>query len=398
MTRKTISPDVRKLLSAQVPADVADWLDFVAIGALLAFVWQVDPFVFAVLAVSFGLPYLVVGPVAGALVDRTNINRVLILSNLGRGMMTAALFAAPNWQVLMVLIALRGAVDTFYTPAKQAAIQALAEPDQRMRANGLSHAINQASKIAAPALGGGLLIWFTPQSIFLLNALISVLAAVMLIRLPQVPRPARAQDDQAGIRADIKAGLQEVRSSPILRAAFVMMGAGYFAMFFYDTLIAPLTRDLGFSQTILGAALAGVGAGGVLGALTLGTYETRIRPFVQIAAGAGIAAVMIVTLGVAEVNGQALHVISFVGVFAVLGFASAMSVVPFRTILQNAVAPERIGRVTALSEAINTIALLSAPFIGAAIASAFSIGAAFICGGCVMGLVALRGWMLRDHC
>ncbi|MEO0931262.1 MAG: hypothetical protein AAFY14_11535, partial [Pseudomonadota bacterium] len=68
---------------------------------------------------------------------------------------------------------------------------------------------------------------------------------------------------------------------------------------------------------------------------------------------------------------------------------------PFRTIIQNNVSSARIGRVTALSEAVNTVALLTAPFIGAAIASAFSIGASFICGGVVMLLVAIRAMQLR---
>ena len=349
------------------------------------------------LAVSFGLPYLIVGPFAGVLVDRTCIKRVLILSNLGRAAMTAALFLAPDWQVLMIFIALRGAVDTFYTPAKQAAIQALAEPAQRMRANGFSHAINQASKIAAPALGGALLIWLTPQSIFLLNGLVSVVAALMLIPLAQIPRAAPQEDDTPGMMASIRSGLREVSAKPILRAALIMMGAGYFAMFFYDTLIAPLTRDLGFSQTLLGLVLASVGAGGVLGALALGARETRVRPFVLVASGSGIGAIMVIALGLSDILDITLGTVSFIALFAVLGLTSAMAVVPFRTVLQNAVTPERMGRVTALSEAINTVALLTAPFIGAAIASVFSIGAAFVCGGCLLLAVAARAWTLRDH-
>lgn len=397
MIRKPLSRDVRKLLIAQIPADFADWLDFVAIGALLAFVWQVDTVVFAVLAVSFGLPYLSVGPFAGVLVDRANINRVLILSNLGRALMTAALFLAPNWQMLMVFIALRGAVDTFYTPAKQAAIQALTDPDQRMRSNGFSHAINQASKIVAPALGGALLIWLMPQTIFLLNAFVSLIAALMLIPLAQIPQAERQRDEAPSMWASMRIGLGEVSAKLVLRAALVMMGAGYFAMFFYDTLIAPLTRELGFSQTVLGLALAAVGTGGVLGALAMGARDIKVRSFILIAIGSAVGGMMVVLLGLTEVRCVTLPLTGFLALFGVLGLASAISVVPFRTVLQNTVAPDRMGRVTALSEAINTIALVTAPFIGAAIASVFSIGAAFVCGGIVLLMVAWRAWLLRDQ-
>ncbi|WP_341365536.1 MFS transporter [Yoonia sp. BS5-3] len=387
------SPALRQLLVAQVPADFADWLDFVAIGALLAFVWQLESFVFAVLAISLGLPYLLIGPVAGVLVDRADINRILIFSNLGRGLMTAALFWAPDWGAVMICVALRSLCDTFYSPAKQAALQSLTTPSQRMRANGLSHAINQASKIVAPALGGGLLIWLAPQSVFLINAAASGVAVLMVMWLSPIPRPPQAST--AGIGADIWAGLQEVRQNRILRAALLMMGAGYFAMFFYDTLIAPLTRDLGFSQTFLGLALAAVGGGGVLGAALLGARNFGIRPFALISLGAGISGAMVLALGMVEVNSTPINAFIFVLFFAVLGFASTTVVVPFRTILQDTVTPARIGRVIALSEALNTGALLIAPFIGAWIASVYSVGAAFICGGIVMICVAIGAWALR---
>ena len=48
------------------------------------------------------------------------------------------------------------------------------------------------------------------------------------------------------------------------------MAAGFWAMFLYDSLIAPLVAGLGFDETELGLILAAVGAGGVLGALGSG--------------------------------------------------------------------------------------------------------------------------------
>jgi len=171
-----------------------------------------------------------------------------------------------------------------------------------------------------------------------------------------------------------------------------MMGIGYFVMFFYDTLIAPLTRDLGFSETSLGLSLAAVGAGSVLGALALG--ETKY-PFRWIAAGAGIASLLTIALGAAEVWGMLITLPVYLCLFFGLGIASAINLVPFRTLIQTHTAPDRIGRVTALSEAINTIALLTAPFLGAAIAAATSFGMAFICGGALMLVVALRALTLQ---
>ncbi|MEJ6403531.1 MFS transporter [Yoonia sp. 2307UL14-13] len=386
--------ELRRLLIAQVPADFSDWLDFVAIGALLAYVWVVPTYAYAVLGVAFGLPYLLVGLFAGAIVDRMSLNRVLVLSNLGRGVFTGALFFAPNWPVLMVLIALRTGVDTFFTPAKQGAIQALTDETTRMRANGRSHAINQASKIVAPALGGGLLIIMAPGQIFLLNALVSVIAAIMVWRLHPIARPPADDEDEPGMMQSIRTGLREIGAKPILKAALIMMGAGYFAMFFYDMLIVPLTRDFGFSETILGVTLAFVGAGGVLGSLMLGETE---RPFLWIAAGAGIGGSLSIVLGLFEATGTSMPLLLYLSIFFVLGITSAMGLVPYRTLIQNHVPSNRIGRVTAMSEAINTSAILVAPFLGAALASVTSFGVAFMGGGLMFLMLAGRALMLRDQ-
>lgn len=54
-------PRLRRLLAAQVPADLADWLDLVALGTLLAFHWQLGPTALAGLTLPITLPYVVLG-------------------------------------------------------------------------------------------------------------------------------------------------------------------------------------------------------------------------------------------------------------------------------------------------------------------------------------------------
>lgn len=382
------SPGVPTLLASQVPADFADWLDYVAVATLLAFVWEAPTIAFAAFAVCLGAPYLLVGPLAGALVDRLPVRAVLIGSNLGRAAATASLALAPDWPVLVSLVFLRGSVDAFYTPAKQAVIQALVPEERRMAVNAASHGVNQTSKIAAPALGGAALLVLEPAEVFLANAALSLLAAGMLARLVPVPRP---DGPSAGVAAGIAEGLRTVLGIPPLRRALGLMAGGFFAMFLYDTLIAPLTRDLGFSQATLGLALACVGAGGVAASAVLTVREGP--PFFLVGASALLSAACIGTLGAAEITGPWLPRAAFLGLFACIGAASAATVVPIRTVIQRETPPDRIARVAALSEAANTVALLSAPFLGAALAAATSVGAAFLAGACVllfMAILALR--------
>ena len=84
----------------------------------------------------------------------------------------------------------------------------------------------------------------------------------------------------------------------------------------------------------------------------------------------------------------------FLSVFFGLGIASAMSAVPMRVVLQNTVPETRMGAVTALGEALNTLALLTAPFAGALLFKLYSVGAPFIAGGVVSLLAAAAIWRL----
>lgn len=388
--------ELRRLFLAQIPADFADWLDFVAISALLAFGWQSDPIIFAYLAVSMGLPYVIVGPFAGALVDRLDLRTVMIWSNLGRAMATIALAFAPNWGVLLFIVVLRSTVDTFYSPAKQAAIQALANVDELPRANGISHAINQTSKIAGPAIGGLLMIWISPQSVFLCNALVSILAFVATIRLSSEIRKSPDPVTREGLATEILAGWREVVGNKLLGRALLLMAGAYFAMFFYDTLLPVMTRELGFTEKTLGLAIAGAGIGGVAGALLIGLLPDFKNPFRWIGFGFLTSGLVVTGVGLVEVLNWPIQVVQYIALFTIAGMATAAVIVPIRSIIQRETPPENIAKVTALSQASNTVALLIAPFIGAFLAQLASVGWALICGGVLFLALALRTLIQRN--
>jgi len=181
-------PAQRRLLLAAIPADFADWFDYVAVVALIAYVWGEGPVALALLALAFALPYVVAGPLLAAWVDRADLKLVLLFSNLGRGVLTFALVIAPNVEILLLIVLVRGVVDSAFTPARQSAIQLTTPEALLMAANGLHQGINQASKIVAPACGGLLLALVPAQGVFAINGVLSVAAFLILLRLRLPPQ------------------------------------------------------------------------------------------------------------------------------------------------------------------------------------------------------------------
>ncbi len=379
-------PGLRSLLLAQVPADFADWLDFVAIGVLLGFVWQAEPVVFAWLGMAVAIPYLMIGPVAGALADRWNLRWVLIVSNLGRAAATLGLAFVGSVPALLAVVFLRASVDAFFGPAKQATIQAIVPESDRMAANGLSHAINQASKVLGPSVGGALLIGLEPQTVFLANVGVSVLAALILLTLPRSLRPETAETGRttSTLLGDVRDGLVEVRTKPVVAVSLALMAAAFFTLFLYDRLIALLVGAYGFEQQVYGWAIAAAGAGGVGGALGVGALGRSVGGFILVAVGCLWSGILVIALGAGVLLGLSVPAEVIIALFAGAGVTTAMIMVPFRTLLQQHVDPARIARVFAVNEALNMTAMLAAPFLGTLIARQAGVGAPFVVGGTIM--------------
>lgn len=381
-----------RLLAMQVPADMADWLDMVAIGALLAFVWSAPPVAFAWLAVAMAVPPVTLGLLLGVWVDRWPLRPTLVLSNLGRALATAALLLVPDWPSLVAVVALRAVADSAFGPAKQAMLQAVVPPERLVAANGLSQAVNQATKVAAPAVGAGFLLVLDPRGVFAANAVLSLLATLIASSLP-ASRSAATPPGEPGTRApsvwgEMQDGFRLLAVRPILRGAVLLMVAGTFAVFTYDTQLAPLVRALGQEDAVLGLLLAALGAGGLLGSLGLIGLLGRLPALATTASASLFAGLLVGALGVSELLRQTPELPPFLALGFALGVASSMARVPLRAMIQAETPPGMMGRVAALTEALSVSTLLVAPFCGAALATATSVGAAFTFGAGLMLLVA----------
>lgn len=376
----------RRLVLAVIPADLADWLDYAAIVALLVFTWNEEPYALALFAIALSIPYILVGPFLAILTDRLPLRAVLVASNVGRGLVTIGLIFAGDTAVVLILVFLRSSIDSAFTPARQAAIQATTPTALLPAANGLHQAVNQTSKVIGPALGGLLLSVMTPQWVFAVNTLLSLAAAIVLATIA-IPRATAERAEESVFRRAL-AGFAEFGRSKALRIALLFVAFAYFSFFLYDALVALLAAELGFDETTFGLSIAASGAGGILGALLAGRM-TRTAPLRVMAAGALLSGLATVLLASAAAAALTIPLVLFFLALAFMGGSAAAMLVPYRTIIQESVAPDRIARVYAAGEAVTVAVMLSAPFIGSAIAERFGTPFAFLCGGVLLLILGI---------
>ncbi|WP_127752639.1 MFS transporter [Devosia sp. 1566] len=384
-------PAPRWLALASLPADFADWLDYAAVVALLVFTWQQGPLALALFALCLALPYLTAGPVLAIYVDRLPLRRVLFWSNLARALATSALLIAPNTAVVLLLVFVRGCIDSAFNPARQSAIQASTPADLLPHANALHHAINQGSKILGPALGGLLLTALSPQGVFAVNAGFSLLAALLVLPLQLASRQPTTTPERFSVA--LLAGVSEFGRSRLLLTALVFSAIAFFAFFLYDTFIALLLDDLGYGPSALGFSLACSGLGGLLGAVLAARMPPE-NPLASMISGALIAGLAVGALGLGAALELGLPLPAYLALMAVMGGSTAFMLVPYRTIIQTETPPDRIARVSAAGEAVTTAIMLSGPFVGSFIATLWGNAAAFIAGACVLLLLAFAGLVI----
>ncbi len=167
------------------------------------------------------LPDLLLGLPAGALADRWDRRRMIILADLGRALLTAliplsVLLGWPTMGVILLVTFPINALRVVFLAAWTAVMPSIVEVDQVGRSSGYAEAVFSASFVFGPAIAGVLVAVLGPGPTLAIDAASFVFSAVslMLIR-----RPLRADRDgvDAHLLAEIREGIAYIVGEPVLR-------------------------------------------------------------------------------------------------------------------------------------------------------------------------------------
>lgn len=271
--------DYLLLLSGQVVSNVGTQVSTLAFP-LLVLALTGSPAQAGFVGTMRVIPYLLLSLPAGALIDRWNRKRVMILCDTGRALCLASIPIAYMLGHLMLvqlyLVSLiEGTLFVFFNLAEVACLPRVVGKEQLAEATAQNVTINSASYLVGPALGGVLygLGRFVP---FLTDALSYVVSVISLLFIKikfQGERIAR----QRSLWSEIKEGLSWLWHEPLIRfigilgSAVHLMGAGIVII------IILLAQHLHASTFVIGVILAMDGVGSIIGALIGGKISKRFR-------------------------------------------------------------------------------------------------------------------------
>jgi MFS family permease len=155
-----------------------------------------------VINTAFILPFLLLSPFAGAMVDRYNRKLMMMVSDLVAVTATFGLLILQFtgelqiWH-LAVAAVINGLGNTFQWPAYSAAISSMVPKENYSRANGMMSLVESAPAVIAPLLAGVLLPLISLSGILAIDVVTFFLAIAALL-VVFVPQPAKTVEGQAG--------------------------------------------------------------------------------------------------------------------------------------------------------------------------------------------------------
>lgn len=306
------------------------------------------------------LPGLVVGPLAGVLVDRWDRRRMLIAVSLAQAVLLLPLLAVRGHRELWVIYAVtaaEAALGHLFQPAKNAQVPTLVPADQLVAANSLTGLTDNLARLVGGPLGGIILQFGGLRGIVLCDAASFLVAAALLAssgsRRPaaDVPAAAAAQPgpgpgDPApgGLFRQWLAGLALIRRDRRLGGALAVtaisaVAQGVFVVLFVVFVIQVLHG--GAPEVGLLRGVQAVGA--IIGGMLLAPLGHRLAP--HRLAGAGLLAFGLVELAIWNGPSVTTRLGLYVVLFVAAGLPGIVSLTGLAAFVQTNTPDQFLGRI-----------------------------------------------------
>jgi MFS family permease len=222
---------------------------------------------------------LVLGLPGGALADRFDRRLTMIGCDIVRAAVLGVLVALVllhliSWPVVLVVAVIEGGASVLFDPAATAALPVLVADEQLERAWAATEARTYGADLAGPALGG-LLFGLGAALPFLADFLSYLVSAGTVSRIRGRFRPGQT-GERHGLWSEVADGMRLVWQHPLLRAVLIQAPMVNFAVSGVIFTITVALREHGTSPGVIGLAQAGIGVGGLAGAIAAPRMQGRM--------------------------------------------------------------------------------------------------------------------------
>ena len=225
------------------------------------------------------LPGLVISPIAGALVDRSDRRWAMILSDSIAGLSTlciALLIVTGQLQIWHIYLAttISSLSNAFQWPAYSATTTLLVPKKYLSRASGMTKLSEAVARLLSPICGGFLVILIQLQGVILLD-LATFLFALVTLSMVKFPEPKTTIAGKLGKGSLLQEsiyGWSYIKARPGLMGLLIFFAISNFAVSTAEVLFTPLVLSF-TSAKVLGIVLSIGGSGMLIGSIFMSIWE-----------------------------------------------------------------------------------------------------------------------------
>ncbi|WP_346856406.1 MFS transporter [uncultured Draconibacterium sp.] len=328
-----------------------------------------SPTIMGLYLLSATLPMVLLGLVAGAVIDKSNLKNVLVIADVVRGVgivLLGILFQFGNLSLLSVfavtvVVSLSSA---FFNPAVTSIIPHIVSKNKLGNANSLVQLVDGVAKVAGPFAGVAVVAGVGYSGAFYLNGVSFLLSAFFEVFIRYNHKKtvwATTSDKKLKTRriltSDIKEGLVYVWGNEKLLHLLFYIFAAHFFVGAVSVMLPVMAKFVSNNNlNLLGILEAVLGAGFVVGALFLSRLHSDKFNADMLPKIFTILACCFIGIG-SIAHFDHLPVWLFVPPVFMIGYCIVYASINWKTFIQTDTPKEKLGRVAAISSLVGDITL-----------------------------------------
>ena len=225
----------------------------------------------ALLTVCSYAPYVLMSIFAGALSDKWNKKRTMLICDLFAALTTVAVLLLMNlnrlepWH-LFLINALNGLMNTVQQPASEVAATLLIPKEYYQKTGALRSLSQSMNTILTPVLATLLFTLGGVSTVIMIDLATFSVAFMVLLLLIRIPEPKNADKVNETFFKSVKSGLSWLKANPlILKLIFFLSGINLIASANNAALMPLILSKTGNNKSILGAVYFFIGAATLVG-------------------------------------------------------------------------------------------------------------------------------------
>ena len=341
------------------------WMQRVAVS-WLAWVLSESEFWVGLIAFSEIAPLIVIAPLFGVWADRFDRKNMAIVAQVSMMVQAFVLFFLAWFnlltiELLFLLALLEGIIQAAYQPIRLSIIPNLVEKKDLVAAAAFTAVAFNVARFVGPAVGGGVIVLFSPAMAILFNAItyLLIVTAWHFIHLPESGASARP----GSFTSDIREGLDYVLDHKALLYMFILITLVSFFVrpvtFMFSAFVGAVYNA---GPMTLGLLTASMGTGAVIAGLKVSMDGKAVGLVREILWMTLIAIIMLAGFALSANPYLAMAIV------LVFGYSITIGSVASQTLIQNRIHDDKRGRVLSLWAAFTR----GAPALGVLIIGWFS--------------------------